>query len=78
MNTIIIHCSIPRPYTSRDKYMETLYEAVDALLMPIWTLGEKPRPWWLGEGKSSQKLQTIPEVVVDTSRRGRRRDRCRG
>jgi hypothetical protein len=66
MNTIIIHRSIPRPYTSRDKYMETLYEAVDVLLMPIWSLGEKPRPWWLGEGESSQKLETIPEVVVDT------------
>jgi hypothetical protein len=66
MNTIIIHRSIPRPYTSRDKYMETLYEAVDVLLMPIWSLGEKPRPWWLGEGESSQKLETILEVVVDT------------
>ena len=66
MNTIIIHRSIPRPYTSRDKYMETLYEAVDVLLMPIWSLGVKPTPWWLGEGESSKKLETIPEVVVDT------------
>ena len=66
MNTIIIHRSIPRPYTSRDKYMETLYEAVDVLLMPIWSLGEKPTPWWVGKGESSPKLETIPEVVVDT------------
>ena len=67
MNTIIIHRSIPRPYTSRDKYMETLYEAVDVLLMPIWSLGEKPTPWWVGAGESSQKLETILEVVVDTA-----------
>jgi hypothetical protein len=46
--------------------METLYEAVDVLLMPIWSLGEKPTPWWVGEGEWSQKLETIPEVVVDT------------
>ena len=46
--------------------METLYEAVDVLLMPIWSLGEKPTPWWVGKGESSQTLETIPEVVVDT------------
>ena len=53
MNTIIIHRSIPRPYTSRDKY-----EAVDVVFI-------KPTPWWVGEGESSQKLETIPEEVVD-------------
>lgn len=66
MNTIIIHRSIPRPYTSRDEYMETLYEAVDVLLMPIWSTGFKPTPWWVGEGASSPKLETILEEVVDT------------
>ena len=45
--------------------MEALYEAVDVLLMPNWSLGEKPTPWWVG-GVSSQKLETIPEAVVDT------------
>ncbi|KAF8728289.1 hypothetical protein AX14_006847 [Amanita brunnescens Koide BX004] len=65
MNTIIIHRSIPRPYTSRDEYMEVLYEAVDVVLMPIWSSIFKPTPWWVGEGESSQKLETIPEEVVD-------------
>ncbi len=66
MNTIIIHRSIPRPYTSRDEYMETLYEAVDVLLMPVWLSGFKPTPWWVGKGASSPKLETIVEEVVDT------------